>query len=300
VRNAPDAFRISREYEDQTMKEDSDPLRFDGRVALVTGAGRGIGREQAQLLAARGARVVVNDRGVDTEGQGTSIDVAEAVVEEIRSAGGEAQANADNVATAEGAESMVAAALDAFGRLDIVVNNAGIVLQKDFIDVTPAELARVMEINALGTMLVARAAWPHLIEAGYGRVVNTTSGASFGVEQLCGYSASKGAVLAFTNSLALEGEPHGIRVNALAPAAATRMVLEVASQHWPRERIDDMRPLHPRFIAPVTAFLCHERCDFSGRTLSVVAGAVGEMGLESRPLFAEAEPTPESVAAGLA
>lgn len=278
----------------------AEPLNFEGRVAIVTGAGRGIGREQALLLAARGARVVVNDLGVDPQGDHPSEAAASGVADEIRSAGGSAIPNADSVATPAGAERIIEAALDEFGRLDIVVNNAGIVLQKDFIDATTDELARVMEINALGTMLVSRAAWPHLIEAGYGRVVNTTSGASFGVEQLCGYSASKGAVLSFTNSLALEGLPHGIRVNALAPAAATRMVLDVAAAHWPSERIDDMRPLHPRFIAPVTAYLSHETCTLSGKTLSVVAGAVGEMRLESRPLFALADPTLESIASELA
>lgn len=272
-------------------------LRFRGRVAVVTGAGRGIGREQAILLASLGARVIVNDLGVDVDGEGPSSRAAQDVVAEIHAAGGEAVANFDTVASWNGAEQIIQAALDSYGRLDVLINNAAVFKQRNFIDLTPEDLAQMMEVNALGTMYVAKAAWPHMVNAQYGRVVNTASGAIFGVEQLCGYSASKGAVLCFTNSLALEGKQYGIRVNALAPAAATRLVLEVSARHWPAERVDEMRPLHPRFVGPVTAYLSHEECNFTGQTISVAGGSVGEMGLHSVPMFDQGEPTLETVAA---
>jgi len=277
-----------------------EDLLFDGQVAVVTGAARGIGREHALLLARRGARVVVNDHGVDADGMNASSEPAEEVAHAITEEGGVAISNADSVASEQGAARIIGTAIEAFGRIDIVINNAGLVVQRSFLDASSEEIAKLFNVNALGTLLVSRAAWPHLVESGYGRVVNTTSGASFGVEGLCDYSATKGAILAFTNSLALEGAPHGIRVNGLAPAAATRMVFDVAARYWPPEQIDLMKPLHPRFVAPVAAYLSHARCSLSGKTLTVAAGAVGMMGLASEPLFqSDTEPTPESVASAL-
>ena len=196
----------------------TNELRFDGRSVIVTGGGRGFGRCHALLLASRGARVVVADYGVELDGSGSSPEPAEQVVKEIESAGGEAVACFANVADEGGAQEIVDTALKAFGRLDVVVNNAGIYAGDWFDGVDNAQFRRMVEYHYLGTVFVAKAAWPHLKSAEHGCIVNTSSEAVVGhIPKSPDYAGAKGAVFAFTKALALNGKLHGVRVNAVAP-----------------------------------------------------------------------------------
>ena len=195
----------------------SSELRFDDRVAIVTGAGRGLGREYALALAARGARVVVNDLGASLDGDGSDPGPAAAVAQEIIDAGGEAVANASSVTTPEGAESIAADALDRFGRIDIVINNAGN-MDPGALPELPLEMVqRHLDIHALGAFNVTRAAWPTLTERGYGRVMLTASIGLYGGSFLISYSTAKGASVSLGRSLADAGTGHGIKVNLIAP-----------------------------------------------------------------------------------
>ena len=195
-----------------------DELRFDDRVALVTGGGRGIGRCHSVLLAQRGAKVVVADYGSSIDGSGSSSAPAEAVVGEIREAGGEAVACYASVAEQSGAASIVEMALETFGRIDIVVNNAGIADKHPFGDLSADQFHRMLDVHFLGTLYVIQSAWPHLVRGGYGRIVNTTSEAVLGgQDQLASYGAAKGAVWALTRAIACESASFGILTNAVAP-----------------------------------------------------------------------------------
>jgi NAD(P)-dependent dehydrogenase (short-subunit alcohol dehydrogenase family) len=201
-----------------------DELRFDDRVVAITGAGRGIGRSHALAFARRGARVVVADYGVAVDGSGSSSDPAEAVVAEIRAAGGEAVACIADVADEVAARSIVDTAISTFGTIDVVVNNAGINDPAPFEEQTSARFRRMMDVHLFGTVHVTHAAWPHFQAQGYGRVVNTASEAMLGgIPQLASYGAAKGAVFGLTRNLATEATGTGIRVNAIAPRAHTRM-----------------------------------------------------------------------------
>ena len=225
-------------------------LRFDDRVAIVTGAARGIGRSYALLLAARGARVVVADHGGGPSGTGSSPEPAAEVVREITDAGGQAVACCASVSEESSAAQIVDAAIESFGRLDIVVNNAGIHDPGLFADLTIDQFHRMIEVHYLGTLFVIRSAWPHLVRAGYGRVVNTVSEAMLGgVAELTSYGAAKGAVFGLTRNLATEGQAHGIRVNAIAPRAYTRLSAEhtekmAAEQSIPKEMMAKITAEH--------------------------------------------------------
>jgi len=238
-----------------------EQLRFDGRVAVVTGAGRGIGRSHAMLLAARGAKVVVADSGSTLDGSGSSPEPATDAVREIEANGGEAVACCASVADERDATSIVETALERFGRLDVVVNNAGISDKHLFPDLDHEQFRRMMAVHFFGTLYVTKAAWPHLVGAGYGRVVNTTSEGILGAQrELTSYGAAKGAVWALTRNLAAEGVPDGIRVNAVAPRARTRMspmsgvsrpilALRLNVRMWPLRR-DTVRS-SPRNVSPL-------------------------------------------------
>ncbi|MGH9035158.1 MAG: SDR family NAD(P)-dependent oxidoreductase, partial [Acidimicrobiia bacterium] len=199
-------------------------IGFEGKGAIVTGAGGGLGREHALLLASRGAQLVINDLGGAVDGTGASTGPAQKVVEEIEAAGGVAVADTNSVASKEGGEAMVQTALDAFGRVDIVINNAGILRDKSFSNMTDELWDPVLDVHLRGAMCVTRAAWPHLREQNYGRVVCTSSAAGiFGNFGQTNYGAAKMGLVGFTRALAQEGAKHNIKANAIAPVAKTRM-----------------------------------------------------------------------------
>jgi NAD(P)-dependent dehydrogenase (short-subunit alcohol dehydrogenase family) len=273
-------------------------LRFEDRVAVVTGAGGnpGLGRSYARLLAARGAKVVVNDVGA-TRGLPGASDNADAktVVAEIVSSGGEAIADEHSVSEPEGARALVDTALEAFGRLDIVVNNAGVCIHAPVLDVTDEDIRLMLDVNLLGTIHVCRAALPHLRRAGYGRIVNTTSGAAFGYPLLTIYAASKAAVIGFTRALATETANDGdIRCNMISPGAGTRMSVVVLKEDSP-VLAEMMRTAPPDLVAPVVAYLAHEDCPVNGEILSAAGGAASRVVLQQTAGLAEPDLTPEAV-----
>lgn len=269
-------------------------LSFRDRVVVITGAGRGLGREYALGFADRGAAVVVNDVGTTLVGEGApTSEPADAVVDEIRARGGRAVASYGSVATADGAAGAVEMALHEFGRLDTVVNNAGILHMVPFDEATPAGLLKHLEVHVLGTMMVCKAAWPHLVQAGYGRIVNTVSGGMFGLPHLCEYGPAKGGVFAFTRSLALEAVEHGIQVNAIAPQAATRMLKASALTPELKERLDAI--MKPSLVLPGVLYLGHESCTINGETLAVSGGRVCRIGLTYNDGFTDPELTPEMI-----
>jgi NAD(P)-dependent dehydrogenase (short-subunit alcohol dehydrogenase family) len=243
-------------------------LRFDGRVAVITGAGRGLGREYAKLLAARGAAVVVNDLGVEPDGTGTSASPAADVVKEIIAAGGRAVASSATAATAEGAAQTIEIAVQTFGSVDIVINNAGVIMPGSFSGTTPELFERLLAVNLFSVVHMSQAAWPHL-QKSQGNVVNTSSGGILGVEQLAAYGASKGAIFALTRAMALSGAKHGIRVNNILPIGATRMIDHSGYGVPPEEARKVMEVEQaPRKVAPVAAFLAHKDCPVSGKSFS--------------------------------
>ena len=264
------------------------PLIFDGDVAIVTGAGRGLGRCHALELARRGARVVVNDVGGDSEGGGREATPAEMVVDEIRALGGVAVANADSVATAEGGERLVQQALDAFGSLQIVVNNAGILRDKAFHNLTPDLVESVLMVHLTGAFNVTIPAWRHLRTAGYGRIVNTTSASGlFGNFGQANYGAAKAGLVGLTRSLAVEGRKVGISVNAVSPMASTRMTEDLLGEN--REL------LAPEDVSPVVAYLSHPDCTLTGQILSTGGGHVSAVITSVTRGITESELTAETV-----
>jgi NAD(P)-dependent dehydrogenase (short-subunit alcohol dehydrogenase family) len=199
-------------------------LRFDGRVAIVTGAGGGLGRQHALALAARGAQVVVNDLGGTLDGNGSAATAAQAVVDEIRAAGGQAIANTASVTDATAVQAMVDAALAAWGRVDILVNNAGILRDKSFAKMTLEDFRLVVEVHLMGAVHCCKAVWDTMRAQNYGRIVMTTSSSGlYGNFGQANYGAAKMALVGLMQTLAIEGAKHDIRVNCLAPTAATRM-----------------------------------------------------------------------------
>jgi NAD(P)-dependent dehydrogenase (short-subunit alcohol dehydrogenase family) len=253
----------------------------DGRVVIVTGAGRGIGREHALMLAAHGARVVVNDLGGARDGTGTSVGPAEEVVAEIRKAGGQAVANGDNVADFAGAERMVKQALDAFGRLDVVLNNAGILRDRMLVNMTEAEWDAVIAVHLKGTFALshfAAAHWRDRAKSGErpnARIINTTSVSGlYGNPGQTNYGAAKAGIAAFTIIAARELARYGITVNAIAPGALTRMTEDLGMGNASEE---DKASMHPRWVAPIGTWLASAESsgvtgrvfEASGRVLAI-------------------------------
>jgi hypothetical protein len=272
-------------------------LRFNDQVAVVTGAGRGLGREHALLLARRGAAVVVNDLGTDVDGTGSSSGPADAVVAEITANGGRAVASAASVTSVDGAESIIRTALDTFGRLDIVVNNAGINVAGALDEMPLETFDRVFDISFRGTLNVTRAAWPHLKAAGSGRVVNTTSHAFHGWTQLAAYSSAKAAVYGLTRTLAAEGAEHGIKANAIAPAGFTRMTTSTGIP--PEMEAFLAQVLVPHFPAVAVALLAHESCPVNGEILSVCGSRVARLFVAETEGIIDPELTVETLSANL-
>ncbi len=252
-------------------------LRYDGRVAVVTGAGHGLGRQHALELAARGAKVVVNDLGGDVHGGGASSGPAQRVVEEITKAGGTAVANPDNVATPEGAHAIIQSALDAFGQIDIIVNNAGILRDKSLKNMAPEDFDAVIAVHLRGSFLVSSAAWPHLREGGYGRIVNTSSPAGlFGNFGQANYASAKMGLIGLAKTLAVEGAKYNIRANAIAPVAATRMTEDVIPAEVAAK-------FDVELVTPLVAWLVHEDCESTGEVYSVGGGRIARVFVAEGP-----------------
>ena len=280
-----------------------DELRFDDRVVVVTGAGRGIGRSHALLFAERGARVVVADYGVAVDGQGASSGPADEVVSEIRAAGGQAVACFADVSEESAATTIVEVALDTFGRLDAVVNNAGINDPAPFEDLTTEQFRRMMDVHFFGTLFVTQAAWKHFRTTGYGRIVNTASEAMLGgIPQLSSYGAAKGAVFGLTRNLATEATGTGIRVNAIAPRAHTRMS---ASEN---DRLADLfgmdeatmaavnASMPPDMCSPTALYLAHESCDLNGEVIQAGMGGAARLAVLHAQGLMKDPMTPEDIA----
>ena len=270
----------------------ANELRFDGRVALVTGAGGGLGSTYAKLLAARGAKVIVNDiGGSDREAQAGAS--AAGVVAEIEASGGEAVADTHSVATADGGRAMIDHALERFERLDIVVNNAGVGRPgKGFVNISDTQLDLVLKTHLYGIFHVLRPAWRAMRAQGYGRIVNTSSATAMGVDDSWDYPAAKGGVVSLTRSLALTGERHGIRVNAIMPMAYTPMSAQVPSEEI-RAWIE--RTFPAAAVAPTVALLCHEEAPSNGEIFSVGAGRTARVTYAVVPGFKTAEPSMEAL-----
>jgi NAD(P)-dependent dehydrogenase (short-subunit alcohol dehydrogenase family) len=246
-------------------------VRLDGRVALVTGAGGGLGREHALTLARLGAKVVVNDVGATVHGEDGSHRPADRVVGEIRAAGGEAAAHYESIAEPEGARSLVDLALERYGTVDVLVNNAGILRDKTFAKMSLEDFEAVLQVHVMGTVFCTHAVWPVMTANGYGRVVVTTSGsATNGNFGQANYAAAKLGVVGLMNVLALEGVRKGVLINAIAPGAATRMTTELI----PGEIRDY---LAPGLVSPVVAYLCSESCTDTGCIIWSVAGKVARV-----------------------
>ncbi len=241
-------------------------IRFDDQVVMVTGSGNGLGKSHALEFARRGARVVVNDLGADRDGSGASSEAAKAVVGEIQSNGGEAIANGANVADYGQVEAMVSEAIDKWGRIDVLVNNAGILRDKTFAKMDLADFQRVMDVHVKGSVNCTKAVWEHMRERQYGRIVMTTSSTGlYGNFGQANYGAAKLALVGFMNTLCLEGQKYGIRINALSPVAATRMTEDLMPEQV-------LQLLRPEAVTPAVIFMCGK--DAPNRQI-VAAGAGG-------------------------
>jgi NAD(P)-dependent dehydrogenase (short-subunit alcohol dehydrogenase family) len=249
---------------------------FEGRVAVISGAGRGIGRAHARLLAERGASVVVNDLGGTKEGTGADPEPAGTVADEIVDGGGTAIADSNDVSTVDGGRALIDAAVDRFGRVDIVINNAGVIRWAGLPDADADNLELHLAVHVGGSFNTTRAAWPHMVKQGYGRVVMTGSTGMFGVADNVGYATAKAALVGMTHSLKTAGAAHGIKVNLIAPAAWTRMGAhpsdgpDLLTQAVPRQ-------MEPELVAPMVALLAHEECSSSGEIYAAGAGRFARM-----------------------
>jgi NAD(P)-dependent dehydrogenase (short-subunit alcohol dehydrogenase family)/putative sterol carrier protein len=274
--------------------EESAGMRFDDRVAIVTGAGAGLGRAYALELARRGAKVVVNDLGGARDGTGKgSKSAADRVVDEIKNAGGEAVANYDNVATAEGGENIVRSALDAFGHVDILINNAGILRDKSFLKMEPETWKAVLDVHLNGAYHVTRPAMAAMKDNGYGRIVMTTSAAGlYGNFGQTNYSAAKTALVGLMNTLKLEGMKNNIHVNTVAPIAASRLTEDV----MPPDLFERSKP---EFVVPLVMVLCSEACEESGGIFNCGMGYFNRAAIWTGPAVQLGDrdhpPTPEMI-----
>lgn len=258
-------------------------MRFDDRVIIVTGAGGGLGEVYAKLLAKLGASVVLMDLG----------NAVDRVTEEIVKSGGKALAFRGSVSDETAATEVVDVALAEFGRVDGLINNAGIGFERPFMDTSVDDIRRVMEVHYFGTVAMTKAVWPHMKRAGYGRILNITSANVFGLEGWAPYAAAKGAVLGLGRTLALEGKADGIKVNVLAPAALTSMLVDNIKDP---DILASVKNARPELVGPVAAYLVHEDVPFTGRTLFSAAGHVASILMGTTQGVSDEELTIEKVA----
>ncbi len=267
-------------------------IRFDGRVAVITGAGNGLGRSHALFLASRGAKVVVNDLGGSVAGTGGSSAAADGVVAEIQAAGGEAVANYDSVATEEGGQNIIKTALDAFGTVDILINNAGNVRDKSFAKMALEDFRSLMDVHVMGAVYCTHAAWPIMREKSFGRIVMTTSAAGlYGNHGHTNYGTAKMALVGFMHALKEEGRRYNIAVNAIAPMAVTRMSQEAMTPRF-------AKVTQPEFVTAMVAWLCAPENDASGHIIEGGAGyyAKVEVREAAGALFGtDSVPSPEQI-----
>ena len=244
----------------------ADGIRFDDRVAIVTGAGGGLGRAHAVLLASRGAKVVVNDLGGAMDGTGKGNTAAEQVVKEITDAGGEAVPNYDSVSEWESAQNIIKTAIDAYGKIDILINNAGILRDKSMMKMEIQDWDLIIAVHLSGTFFCTKAAFPHMREAGYGRILSTASSAGlYGNFGQTNYAAAKLGIAGFMNSVKLEGAKYNIKANTLVPVAGTRLTATI----MPPQVVEKLKP---EFVSPVAAYLVSEQCELSGAMMIAGAG----------------------------
>jgi NAD(P)-dependent dehydrogenase (short-subunit alcohol dehydrogenase family) len=263
-------------------------LGFDGKVAIITGAGGGLGRSHALELAKRGALVVVNDLGGASDGTGHSETAAQKVVDEIKAAGGEAVANYDSVATPEGGANIVKTAVDTFGGVHIIINNAGILRDTSFKNMTPDQLNPVIDVHLRGAFYVTQPAWQIMRDQNYGRIVNTSSGAGvFGNFGQTNYGAAKMGLVGLTRVLSVEGAKNNIKANAIAPVAKTRMTEDLLGPAADK--------LGPEFITPIVTYLASEECSVSGEVYSCGGGRVARVFIGVGAGFHDTNLSPESV-----
>ncbi len=256
----------------------ADDVRYDGRVAIVTGAGAGLGRVYALDLAARGAKVVVNDLGGPRDGSGEgTLAPADKVVEEIKAAGGEAVPNYDNVATVEGGENITKTALDAYGKVDILINNAGILRDKSFIKMEPENWDAVLNVHLRGAYCVTRPAFKVMKENAYGRIIMTTSASGlYGNFGQTNYSSAKAGLVGLMNSLKAEGAKYNINVNTIAPVAASRLTEDIL----PPEAFDKLKP---EYVSPMTLYLVSEECKETGSIYNAAMGVFNKAAILTGP-----------------
>ncbi|MFV8245032.1 SDR family NAD(P)-dependent oxidoreductase [Mycolicibacterium peregrinum] len=251
-------------------------LRFDDRVAVITGAGRGLGREYALLLASKGAKVVVNDPGGSLTGDGADTAPAQQVADEIVSAGGEAIAVTDSVATAEGGQAIIDAAVERFGRIDILIHNAGTVRRASLKEMSYDDFDAVLDVHLRGAFHVVRPVFPLMCQAGYGRVVVTSSiGGLYGNHQVANYAAAKAGILGLCNVVALEGAAEGVLCNAIVPGAVTRMAEGLETSAYP--------PMGADLVAPAVGWLVHETCSVTGEFFVAIAGRMARAVVAESP-----------------
>jgi NAD(P)-dependent dehydrogenase (short-subunit alcohol dehydrogenase family) len=251
-------------------------LRFDDRVAVVTGAGRGLGRAYAELLAARGANVVVNDPGGSLAGEDADAAPAGDVVVAIKAAGGDAVISTESVATAEGGRAIIDTALDHFGRIDILIHNAGNVRRGSLKDMSYEDFDAVLDVHLRGAFHVVRPAFPLMCDAGYGRLVLTSSiGGLYGNHEVANYAAAKAGVIGLSNVVALEGASDGVKCNVIVPAAVTRMAEGIDTSAYP--------PMGADLVAPAVGWLAHESCSVTGEVFVALAGRVAKVVLAETP-----------------
>jgi NAD(P)-dependent dehydrogenase (short-subunit alcohol dehydrogenase family) len=274
--------------------EMTERISLEGRVAVVTGAGRGLGRAYVELLAERGARVVVNDLGTDVSGFGKDSTIAEQVADLIRTRGGEAIANDSDIATPEGGSDLIATAIEHFGRVDLLVNNAGICGSQLFEDATPDAFDHYWRVHVGGPVNTVKAAWPHMVVQHHGKIILTTSVSGlFGLRGQATYAAAKCAVVGLMRILAIEGAEHGILVNTISPVAYTRMH-PAAGSRTPEAEGRRTKPVEA--VAPAIVWLASDRCSETNSIYNVTAGAIQRIAIVMGPGFYDPHLTPESIA----